>query len=87
MLGRFSTLATTDSQFGFKKATGCPHAIFTARSVVSHYTLGGSTVNLAALDISKAFDRVDHSGLFVKLMNRRVGRLKMQDLDNAGPGK
>ena len=26
VLGRFSTfLATTDSQFGFKKATGCPH--------------------------------------------------------------
>jgi len=37
-------------QFGFKKATGCPHAILvTARSVVSHCTLGGSTVNLVAL--------------------------------------
>ena len=83
VLGRFSTfLATTDSQFGFKKATGCPHAIFTARSVVSQYTLGGSTVNLAALDISKAFDRVDHSGLFVKLMNRRVPNVLLSTLEN-----
>ena len=64
--------ATTDSQFGFKKATGCSHAIYIARCVINHYTTGGSTVNLAALDISKAFDRVDHFGLFVKLMNKRV---------------
>ena len=56
VLDRFSTfLATSDSQFGFKKATGCSHAIYTARSVINHYKQGGSTVNLPALDISKAF--------------------------------
>jgi len=73
VLDRFSSfLVTMDSQFGFKKATGCTHAIYTARSVIEYYMQGGSTVNLATLDISKAFDRVDHCGLFVKLMNRRV---------------
>jgi len=83
VLDRFSTfLATTDSQFGFKKATGCSHAIYTPRSVVNHYIQGGSTVNLAALDISKAFDRVDHLGLVVKLMNRRVPGVLLNTLEN-----
>jgi len=29
-------------------------------SLADHYVKGGSTVNLCALDIAKAFDRVDH---------------------------
>jgi len=83
VLARFSTfIVTTDNQFGFKKATGCSHAIHIARSVIDHYTLGGSTVNVAALDISKAFDRVDHFGLFLKLMNGRVPNMLLSTLQN-----
>jgi len=83
VLDRFSSfLGTMDSQFGFKKATGCTHAIYTARSVINYYTQGGSTVNLAALDISKAFVRVDHCGLFVKVMNRRVPNALLSTLEN-----
>ena len=37
-----------------------------------HFTNGNSTVYLCALDISKAFDRVNHYALFIKLMNRNV---------------
>jgi len=55
---------------------------YIARSVINHYTTGGSTVNLEALDISKAFDRVDHFGLFVKLMNKRVPSLLLRMLEN-----
>ena len=55
-----------------RKLLGVHTPFYTARSVIEYYTQGGSTVNLAALDISKAFDRVDHCGLFVKLMNKRV---------------
>jgi hypothetical protein len=33
---------------------------------------GSSTVNLCALDLSKAFDKVNHSALFIKLMKRRI---------------
>ena len=41
VLDRFSTfLVTMDNQFGFKKATGCSHAIHTARSVINQYTVG-----------------------------------------------
>ena len=64
--------STADNQFGFKKATGCSHAIYTARAVIGHYVAGGSTVNLCALDLSKAFDRMSHRGLFVKLMQRHI---------------
>jgi len=71
VLRRFeSYFVTSDNQFGFKKQTGCSHAIFTVRSVINHYTAHGSTVNLCAVDISKAFDRTNHFGLFCTLMDR-----------------
>jgi len=83
VLDRFSTfLAPTDGQFGFKKATGCSHAIYTVCSVINHYTVGGSTVKIAALDISKAFDQVAHFGPFVKLINRRVPNVLLSMLEN-----
>ena len=69
VLRRFeSYFVTSDNQFGFKKQTGCSHAIFT--SVINHYTAHGTTVNLCAVDISKAFDRMNHFGLFCTLMDR-----------------
>ena len=50
--------------------------------IIDYYVSCGSTVNLCALDVSKAFDRMnhhgsswfimDHHGLFVKLMNKHV---------------
>jgi hypothetical protein len=58
------------NQFGFKKAVGCSHAIYSARCAVNHYVTAGSTVNLCALDVSKAFDKISHQGLFTKLMDR-----------------
>ena len=71
ILNRFrSFFHTSDQQFGFKKTVGCSHAIFIVRSVVDHYVSNGSTVNLCALDVSKAFDKVNHCGVFAKLMKR-----------------
>jgi len=71
VLKRFqSHFYTSDNQFGFKKVVGCSHAIYIVRAVVSHYVANGSTVNLCALDVSKAFDKMNHHGLFTKLMNR-----------------
>ena len=40
------------------------------------------STNLAALDISKASDRVDHLGLFLKLLNRRVPVVLLTTLGN-----
>jgi len=67
-----SYFGTSDNQFGFKKSMGCSHAIYSARCIINHYVAGGSTVNLCALDISKAFDRMSHVGLYIKLMKRLV---------------
>ena len=60
-LDQFSSfLATSDNQFGFKKGLSCSHAIYSIRSVIDEYVAGGSTVNVCALDLSKAFDRMNH---------------------------
>ena len=41
---------------------------------IEHFTANNSTVNLCALDLASAFDRVNHFALFSKLMNRHVPR-------------
>ena len=65
-------LWSSDLQFGFKQNTGCSDALGVFRNVVDYYTQNGSTVSVAALDMSKAFDKVNHFGLFIKLLNRNV---------------
>jgi len=52
----FENQLTTDNlQFGFKQRFSCSHALFTLKTVVEHYVKQGSTVNIYALDISKAW--------------------------------
>jgi len=60
-------LETDDLQFGFKSDVGCTNAIFTMRSTIDYFRNRGSTVFAASLDISKAFDTVNHYQLFVAL--------------------
>jgi len=61
-------------QFGFKRNSSCNHALLTLRTVVNHYVKDGSTVNICALDLSKAFDRVDHFALLQLLMDRHISK-------------
>lgn len=73
LLSRISNyLDTSPRQFGFKKGTGCNHAIYMLRKTVNFFTSNGSTVNIAMLDLSKAFDKINHFGLFITLMKRNV---------------
>ena len=65
-------ISSSDSQFGFKKGFSFSHAIYTVRKTVGYFNLANSTVNLCALDISKAFDKINHLKLFSKLMDRNV---------------
>ena len=65
-------LSSADNQFGFKKGLGCKNAIFTARNIVDRYIKGGNTANLCAIDLSKAFNKINHHALFLKLMKRHV---------------
>jgi len=73
ILNRYADfLATSDNQFGFKKNSCCSHAIYSVRCVVDYYVKTGSTVNLCFIDISMAFDKMNHYGLFIKLMQKLV---------------
>jgi len=56
----------------FQKGRGCSHAIYTLRGIVSHINTNGSTAVLCALDISKAFDKMSHTALYIKLMQRNI---------------
>ena len=73
ILARFRRyFVTNDNQFSYKRKLGCTTAVHTLRRVVDHYVQNGSTVNLCAMDLSKAFDRINHHILFTKLMRRRL---------------
>jgi len=65
-------LHSSDLQFGFKKQLSCSHSIYIMRKVVDYFVSNSSTVNLCSLDITKAFDKVNHFGLFLKLMKRGI---------------
>jgi len=64
-------LSTDSLQFGFKDKVGCADAIFTLKSTISYFADRGSSVFVASLDISKAFDSVNHFKLYSSLL--RVG--------------
>ena len=68
----YDYLYTDDHKFGFKTKTGCSHAIYTVRLAVDYFVQNDSTVNLCFIDVSKAFDKLNHAVLFSKLMKRRV---------------
>jgi hypothetical protein len=73
VIDRYSDFFTTsDNQFGFKTLTSCSHVIHTVRNIIHRFIDSSSTVNSGALDLSKAFDKVNHSALFIKLMKRRI---------------
>ena len=65
-------LSSSDLQFGFKPKHSTNHAAFTLKSCIDHFTERGSSVYVAFLDFTKAFDTISHSGLFLKLMDRNV---------------
>ena len=65
-------VSSSGCQFGFKSGLSCSHAIYSVRKVVDHYVDGGSTVNMCTIDLSKAFDKINHSALFLKLIKRKI---------------
>ena len=67
-----SFLSTSSYQFGFKRKSSTSHAIYCLKEAINYYTARGSNVYCSFLDASKAFDRLVHAGLFLKLLQRNV---------------
>ena len=61
-------------QFGFVPVGGCDKALYVVKSVCDYYIEHGSSIYLSALDISKAYDSVNHFGLFSGLIKARLPR-------------
>ena len=73
LLMKIGHLLETDSlQYGYKKRHSTSHAIYALRSCVDYFTSRGSNVFAAFLDCSKGFDKVEHDGIFLKLVRRGV---------------
>jgi len=70
------------TQFGFKKHCGCCHALFTFKEVSKCFIKNGGKVYCTFIDASKAFDKVLHNGLFVKLLQKRVSFKFVRILQN-----
>jgi len=59
-------LCSDDNQFGFKKGVGSGYAIHTVCNIVDQtdqYNKAGYTANMYALDLSEAYDKVNHHAL------------------------
>ena len=56
-----------DLQFGFKKGGGCYKALLVFKAVVEYFNKHGSTVYVYALDLTKAYDRLNQCILILKL--------------------
>ena len=66
------SLSTSSYQFGFKKKSSTSHALYCLKETIEYYTVRNSNVYCSFLDASKAFDRLVHSGLFLKLIERNL---------------
>jgi len=73
LLTLYGEFLTSDYlQYGFKKGSGCAHAVFTFTESVKYFVKRDSKVHCAFLNASKAFDQVLLNGLFLKLLKRDV---------------
>ena len=65
-------LVLNNRQFGFRNGTSTIMAVNTLKETILNYTNKGSKVYTAFIDLSKAFDKVDHYKLINKLSASRV---------------
>ena len=73
LLLKIGHLLNTDSlQFGYKKGHSTSHAIYSLRECIEYFTSRGSNVFAAFLDCTKGFDKVCHSGIYIKLIKRGI---------------
>ena len=61
-------------QFGFARGGECNNALLFFKSVVEYFNLYGSIVFAAALDLSKAYDKLNQSQLILKLYDMGISK-------------
>ena len=65
-------LWTTDNQFSFKSGHSTDLCIYALSELVEYFRCRSTSVFVAFLDASKAFDKISHWTLFRKLIDRNV---------------
>ncbi len=65
-------LWTTDNQFGFKSGHSTDQCVYALTEFIEYFKHRSSSVFVAFLDASKAFDKINHWILFRKLLDRCV---------------
>ena len=64
ILSNPNVFSSSDLQFGFKRGVSTSMCTQFLKNIVHHYNRGGSPVYCCLLDLSKAFDLVDHEIVF-----------------------
>ena len=65
-------LIIANNQFEFRKNHSTDMCIFMLKDILNYYNSLNSPIFMCFLDIKKAFDKVNHFNLFMKLLNRGV---------------
>jgi Reverse transcriptase (RNA-dependent DNA polymerase) len=66
------SLSSDNLQFRFKKDSSCSHALYTLGETVEYFTKHGSKIQCISLDTTKAFDKVLHHGLLLKMLCKGI---------------
>ena len=77
LLDEFSSVKTSDRQFGFKTGVGCINSIHFVRKVINYFNLKKSTVNVGVIDLRKAFDKVNVFGWLCLLHETNINKQEL----------
>jgi hypothetical protein len=64
----------TQNQFGFKQNCSCGHAIYTFRETIAYHKMKNKKIYACAIDLKKAFDRLNRTKLFKELQQEMAPR-------------
>ena len=69
-------------QYGFVAKKGCQAALFMVNKIIDYFVDRGNSVYIAMSDASKAFDRINHYCLFIKLIENGLLMYLLKEMVN-----